>query len=265
MGIGGAAVQPTTLAVITNVFPPRERGRAIGVWAGTAGIAVAGGPLAGGARPGALLVGRGLPHRRPGRRPRDRGGPGVRPGVARPLSGQARRPRGPAVDRRAGRAGLRDHPRRLGRRLDDARRARAARRRNPAARTLHLAAAPLDAPRARRQPLPQPGLLGRRRGAGAELLRPARRHVLPRLLPAGRPRLHAAAERCRAHPGRPRHGADGAAQLRSGRALRRQGRVRHRLRAHRAQLPRRATARSALRRCGCSSSSCRCRAWAWAR
>ena len=49
MGIGGAAVQPTTLAVITNVFPPRERGRAIGVWAGTAGIAVAGGPLASGA------------------------------------------------------------------------------------------------------------------------------------------------------------------------------------------------------------------------
>ncbi|WP_040338622.1 MFS transporter [Candidatus Blastococcus massiliensis] len=49
MGIGGAAVQPTTLAVITNVFPGPERGRAIGVWAGTAGIAVAGGPLAGGA------------------------------------------------------------------------------------------------------------------------------------------------------------------------------------------------------------------------
>ncbi|HEX8497917.1 MAG TPA: MFS transporter, partial [Actinomycetales bacterium] len=48
MGIGGAAVQPTTLAVITNVFPAAERGRAIGVWAGTAGIAVAGGPLAGG-------------------------------------------------------------------------------------------------------------------------------------------------------------------------------------------------------------------------
>ncbi|WP_309229929.1 MFS transporter [Blastococcus sp. TML/M2B] len=49
MGVGGAAVQPTTLAVITNVFPGPERGRAIGVWAGTAGIAVAGGPLAGGA------------------------------------------------------------------------------------------------------------------------------------------------------------------------------------------------------------------------
>jgi EmrB/QacA subfamily drug resistance transporter len=49
MGIGGAAVQPTTLAVITNVFPAGERGRAIGVWASTAGIGVAGGPLAGGA------------------------------------------------------------------------------------------------------------------------------------------------------------------------------------------------------------------------
>src|SRR3954454_20835935 len=49
MGVGGAAGQPTTLAVITNVFPPGERGRAIGVWASTAGIGVAGGPLAGGA------------------------------------------------------------------------------------------------------------------------------------------------------------------------------------------------------------------------
>jgi EmrB/QacA subfamily drug resistance transporter len=49
MGIGGAAVQPATLAVITNVFPTGERGRAIGIWAGTAGLAVAGGPLASGA------------------------------------------------------------------------------------------------------------------------------------------------------------------------------------------------------------------------
>ncbi|MGY1635261.1 MFS transporter [Geodermatophilus sp. SYSU D00742] len=49
MGIGGAAVQPATLAVITNVFPPGERGRAIGIWAGAAGLAVAGGPLASGA------------------------------------------------------------------------------------------------------------------------------------------------------------------------------------------------------------------------
>jgi EmrB/QacA subfamily drug resistance transporter len=33
MGIGGAAVLPTTLAIITVVFPPHERGKAIGAWA----------------------------------------------------------------------------------------------------------------------------------------------------------------------------------------------------------------------------------------
>ncbi|MFW3171851.1 DHA2 family efflux MFS transporter permease subunit [Geodermatophilus sp. CPCC 206100] len=49
MGVGGAAVQPATLAVITDVFPARERGRAIGIWAATGGLAVAGGPLASGA------------------------------------------------------------------------------------------------------------------------------------------------------------------------------------------------------------------------
>ena len=37
MGIGGALIMPATLSIITNVFPPQERGRAIGVWAGTAG------------------------------------------------------------------------------------------------------------------------------------------------------------------------------------------------------------------------------------
>ncbi len=49
MGIGGAFIMPATLSIITNVFPARERGRAIGVWAATAGVAVALGPLTGGA------------------------------------------------------------------------------------------------------------------------------------------------------------------------------------------------------------------------
>lgn len=49
MGVGGALIMPSTLSILTNVFrDPRERGRAIAVWAGTAGMAGALGPLTGG-------------------------------------------------------------------------------------------------------------------------------------------------------------------------------------------------------------------------
>jgi EmrB/QacA subfamily drug resistance transporter len=37
MGVGAAMVMPTTLSIITNVFPEDERGRAVGIWAGIAG------------------------------------------------------------------------------------------------------------------------------------------------------------------------------------------------------------------------------------
>jgi EmrB/QacA subfamily drug resistance transporter len=47
MGIGAAFIMPATLSIITNVFPPQERGRAIGMWAGVAGLAILG-PLVGG-------------------------------------------------------------------------------------------------------------------------------------------------------------------------------------------------------------------------
>ena len=109
MGVGGAFIMPATLSIITSIFPPHERIKAIAIWAGFAGAGGSIGPIVTGGLLEGFWWGSDAARQRADRARRCRGRVGLPPSSRRhPYA--ARSGWGPSVARRAERADLRDHP-----------------------------------------------------------------------------------------------------------------------------------------------------------
>ncbi len=101
-GVGSAMMNPATLSIIVATFPPRQRGMAIGIWAGASAIALAIGPLIGGVITEHMQLELDLLHQRSGRRARDRRRPSGDQRDDGHLPRAAARPAGPASSPAAG-------------------------------------------------------------------------------------------------------------------------------------------------------------------
>ena len=207
MGLGGAAVMPQTLSIITNVFEPKERARAIGIWAAAVGMAIAIGPIVGGllldhfwwgsvflinvpltavGMAAIVVAGARVQEPVPGRIDYL----GVLLSIAGPGAGR-----------------VRDHPGRRHRLLAARRRARADRRRAGGAGRFGWHEARIEHPSLDVRLFRDPRLSSATAAHRAGVLRAVRRVLLHQLLPAERARLQPAARRPADHPARRRPAA----------------------------------------------------------
>ena len=88
-GAGSALMNPATLSIITATFPPRQRGMAIGIWAGVSGDGACDRPPRRRAHHRALELELDLLHQRPDRDPRRSSSPAsssTSPATPRPSS-----------------------------------------------------------------------------------------------------------------------------------------------------------------------------------